>query len=79
MTRQDAVQSWWDGLTTEQQDEFMTSANAGAPSATMQQSMQQAGLVDQGSQGIPEQVLQHLAQKSTGGPDDSLEGGKMRH
>ena len=75
MTRQDAVQSWWDGLSTEEQDEFIRSGDAREPSAAMRRSMQQAGLVDQGSGGIPDSVLQHLAKKRGGGPD----GGKMWH
>lgn len=79
MSRHDAVQSWWDGLSGEERDEFMSSTNAGAPSAAMQQSMERAGLVEQGAGNIPERVLQHLAEKGTGGPDDSVDGGKMRH
>ncbi|KAB7744702.1 hypothetical protein GA707_08935 [Nostocoides sp. F2B08] len=75
MTRQDAVQSWWDGLSSEEQDEFIRSGDAGEPNAAMQQSMQRAGLVDEGSGGIPDNVLQHLAEKRGGGPD----GGKMWH
>ena len=75
MSRQDAVQSWWDGLTSEEQDEFVRAGDTGQPSEAMRASMQQAGLVEQGGGGIPDSVLQHLAEKRSGGAD----GGKMRH
>lgn len=79
MAEKDAVQSWWDGLSTEDQDDVLRSRDAGQPSERMQQSMEEAGLVEQGSPGIPDHVLQHLAEQERGTPGGPPEGGKMRH
>lgn len=79
MADNDAVQSWWDGLSPEDQDDAIRSRDAGRPSETMQQSMESAGLVDRGQGNIPESVLQHLDGRGRGRPDNPPDGGKMRH
>lgn len=79
MAENDAVQSWWDGLSSEDQDDVLRSRDAGQPSERMQQSMEDAGLVEHGSPSIPDHVLQKLAEKDAGAPGDAPEGGKMRH
>ena len=79
MAGNDAVQSWWDGLSPQEQDDAMRAQTTGRPSESMQRSMEEAGLVEGRQAAIPDHVLQHLAEKGTGRPDDSADGGKMRH
>jgi hypothetical protein len=75
----DDLQTWLDGLSDEERAEVVGSAESGGLSDSMQRSMQEAGLIDQGVQGVPDEVLQRLAEQGRGGPFDSPDGGKMRH
>lgn len=82
MARKDEVQRWWDGLNEEERADAIRSRDAGQLSDAMQESLEEAGLIEQGNREdrtIPDEVHQHLDKQGKDRADGPPDGGKMRH